>query len=231
MWVSERLSRKFYLKSDSLRLSLAKPLTHRKNTKIQTNWLTCREAENNLHNGETLCLHTISFVFALLSRWALQNCICYNFEAVFNLLLALCCQQPVHWCRACRCVQTRSRPWMRAHLPKLGKAHGQVVNKWKWKIATTCWARSSTCRRERWSGHDGCPICLLLLIWSKKIYEGQPLCLHLHAPPFSTIIDKQICAGHPQAQKIACVQNCLWDEVFCLFVGLVQSCFWVQVYC
>lgn len=65
----------------------------------------------------------------------------------------------------------------------------------------------------------------------KKIYEGQPLCLHLHAPPFSAIIDKQMCAGHPQAQKIACVQNCLRDEVFCLFVGLVQSCFWVQVYC
>lgn len=62
MWVNEWLSRKFYLKSesltDSLKLSLAKPLTHRKNKKIQTNWLTCREAENNFHNGETLCLHT-----------------------------------------------------------------------------------------------------------------------------------------------------------------------------
>lgn len=36
-------------------------------------------------------------------------------------------------------------------------------------------------------------------------------------------------ARSPQAQKIACVQNCLWDEKFCLFVVRVQSCFWVQV--
>ena len=49
--------------------------------------------------------------------------------------------------------------------------------------------------------------------------------------PFTTIIDKQMCAGRPQAQKIACVQNCLWDEKFCLFVVRVQSCFWVQVDC
>lgn len=48
-------------------------------------------------------------------------------------------------------------------------------------------------------------------------------------PPFTSIIDKQMCAGHLQAQEIACVQNCLWDEKFCLFVARVQSCFWVQV--
>lgn len=148
--------------------------------------------------------------------------------AVCNMLPALCCQQLVHQSRACRCVQTRSRPWMRAHPPEPGKAHGQVVNKWKWKIATTCGACSSTCKRERWSGHDGCPMSQLLLIWSKK-YPGQP-----PAPPpspFTTIIDKQMCAGRLQAQKIACVQNCLWDEKFCLFVLWVPSCFWVQVDC
>lgn len=49
--------------------------------------------------------------------------------------------------------------------------------------------------------------------------------------PLTTIIDKQMGAGRPQAQKIVRVQNCLWDEKFCLSVVRVQSCFWVQVDC
>lgn len=61
----------------------------------------------------------------------------------------------------------------------------------------------------------------------KKIPGPAPL----HPLPFSAIIDKQMCAGRLQAQKIACVQNCLWDETFCLFVAQVQSCFWVQAHC
>lgn len=137
---------------------------------------------------------------------------------------AICC---LHSVVSSRCIRAelRSRPWMRAHPPEPGKAHGQVVNKWKWKIATTCWARSSRCRGERWAGHDGCPVSPLLLIWSKKIPAPPP------TPPFTTIIDKQMCAGRSQAHKIACVQNCLWDEKFCLFVVRVQSCFCVQEDC
>lgn len=104
----------------------------------------------------------------------------YVSAAVCDMQPALYCQQPVHQSRACRWVQTRSRPWMRAHLPEPGKAHGQVVNKWKWKIATTCGARSSTCKRERWSGHDGCPMSLLLLIWSKKYQCHPTLPIHHH---------------------------------------------------
>lgn len=118
-------------------------------------------------------------------------------EAVRLMLHGLCCQKPVHQSRACRCVQTRSWPWIRAHLPEPGKAHGQVVNKWKWKIATPCGACSSTCKRERWSGHDGCPMSLLSLIWSKK-YLGQPL----PTPLFTTIIDKQMWPGRCKHRKL-----------------------------
>lgn len=116
---------------------------------------------------------------------------------------ALCCQHPMHQSRACRCVQTRSRPWMRAHLPELRKAHGQVVNKWKWKIATTCGSCSSTCKRERRSGHDGCPVSPLLLIWSKNTRANPSHRPSPPLPPFTTIIDKQMCAGRP-----ASAENC-----------------------
>lgn len=158
-----------------------------------------------------------------------RRCSMFISEAVCEMRSALCCQQPRHQSRACRCAKTRSRPWMRAHLPEPGKAHGQVVNKWKWKIATTCGSCSSTCKRERRSGHDGCPVSPPLLIWSTK-YLGHPL-IPSPSSPFATIIDKQMCAGRPQAQKIVRVQNCLWDEKFCLSVVRVQSCFWVQVDC
>lgn len=65
--------------------------------------------------------------------------------------------RPVNCCRRqlkalersfARRAEARSRPWMRAHLPEPEKAHGQVVNKWKWKIAPTCGSRSSTCKRR-----------------------------------------------------------------------------------
>lgn len=115
---------------------------------------------------------------------------------------ALCCQ---HRSRAHGCVWTRSRPWMRAHLLQLRKAHGQVVNKWKWKIAATCWTRSSTCRRWRWSGHDECPVSLLFFIWSTP-------------PPPHTIYDNRNTDGH---WSLAGEQNCLcaklpleWEILF-----------------
>lgn len=122
-------------------------------------------------------------------------------EAVCYRLSALCCQQLVHQSRACRCVQTISRPWMRAHPPEPGKAHGQVVNKWKWKIATTCWTRSSTCRQERWSGHDGCPVSPLLLIWSKNTLPLPHLIHHRNRQPdvcrWPTTTENCLCAKLP----------------------------------
>lgn len=69
------------------------------------------------------------------------------------------------------------------------------------------------------------------MIKKKKKNMANPSASPVLLPWFSTIIDKQMCAGRLQAQKIACVQNCLWNDKFCLFVWRVQSSFWVQVYC
>lgn len=141
-------------------------------------------------------------------------CMCYFISLLhFSVHLAAyvhhfwCCLQSAGCTR--RCGQSRSHRWMRAHPPEPGTAHGQVVNKWKWKIAATCWAHSSTCRRERRAGHDGCPVSPLLLIWS-KIYRPKPPTLQ---PPHNRQTDVR--------RSLTSTWNCLcaklplgWEMLF-----------------